>query len=662
MSFTLNQVTRRAGGGDIVRTREFEGAQISIGRGSDCDVQLQDLAVSLRHAAMRQTGPSDVVIEALGKQPFEIDGKFTTTATVKIDGEHRMVLGSHTLLLAPGEKTLLVGVGPAGGNISITVTRNETAPTAADEDEEKIFSITDSILGKRAMAWSFGLLVVFLCLAWPIAGYIIHNNAKIHADQQWSSGPLSQSHAFLGKNCAACHVKAFVAVRDDACLACHRVGHDQAERDQVAALNRQWGGPLAANLVRDHAGHDRLLMAAPLPPDFGGKIQAVFRRVFNHPNDRCASCHLEHIEGKGPPPTAGARPAPVRAIPTLMNINRCADCHSALKEHLGDTKLIDTPDWGRHPDFRPMVAVAPGEPMPRFERISLIGRPMEANGLTFSHKIHMNPVGGVARMAQELGPLKGYGGPLDCAGCHRPDASGKGFVPVEMVRDCSSCHSLAYAKVGGELRMLPHGHPDQVVDALRGFYGSGGGARAAAADNTRRLPGFMEDIRQAMGRFEARFTTPAAVSDGVRKVFSTGGVCAECHTVIRPSDPGSLDYRIAPVYLNDHYLPRGDFNHGVPQHNKDAQGRYTCTDCHKARDSDDAREVLLPRLSACADCHGKTTKQTPMAASADCTECHSYHAPGTATPKGADQEHIAQISAPYVPGPGVPVSPVQTTP
>ena len=76
MTFTLNQVTRRAGGGDIVRTREFETGQISIGRGSDCDIQLQDLAVSLRHATMRQTGPSEVVIEALGKQPFEIDGKF----------------------------------------------------------------------------------------------------------------------------------------------------------------------------------------------------------------------------------------------------------------------------------------------------------------------------------------------------------------------------------------------------------------------------------------------------------------------------------------------------------------------------------------------------------------------------------------------------------
>jgi hypothetical protein len=248
-------------------------------------------------------------------------------------------------------------------------------------------------------------------------------------------------------------------------------------------------------------------------------------------------------------------------------------------------------------------------------------------------------------MAQELGPLKGYGGPLDCAACHRPDASGHGFTPVEMVRDCSACHSLAYARIGGELRMLPHGHPDQVVDALRSFYGSGGGAGAAQPDNSRRLPGFMEDVRQALGRFTASFTTPAAVSNGVRQVFSKGGVCAECHTVEPPAAPGSLNYRIAPVFLNDHYMPRGDFNHGVPQHNKDAHGRATCTDCHDARNSDDAREVMLPRLSACADCHGKSPRQSATSASGDCAECHSYHAPGHTSPKDPEREHIASLGA-----------------
>jgi hypothetical protein len=633
LSFTLNQVTRRAGGGEIVRTRQFEVAEISIGRGSDCDIQLPDLAVSLRHAVMRQTAPNEVAIEAAGREPFEIDGKFTSQTRVTTAAEHHLILGSHNLVLTAGETP---------GDISITVTRSETAPTAAAEDEERIFSIRESILGKRSMAWAFGLVILVLCLAWPIGGFLIHQNARIHADQQWSGGPLSHAHAFLGKNCQACHVKAFVAVRDDACLACHRVGKDRTEQDQIAALNRQWGGPVPANAVSDHADHHRLLVATPLPPDLGGRMQAVFRRVFNHPNDRCASCHLEHIDAKGPPKTAGAPPVPAPAIPTLVKVNGCADCHGKLKERLGDTKLIDTPDWGRHPDFRPRIVTAL-EPAPRFERASLMGQPLEANGLTFSHRIHLNPTGVVARMAQVLGPLQGYGGPLDCAGCHRPDPSGKGFYPVEMVRDCSACHSLAYARIGGELKMLPHGHPDQVVQVLRGFYASGGRSAAAAADNSRRLPGFMEDIRRSMG---GRPPESADVINGVRQVFAPGGVCAECHTILRPTDPNALNYGVARVYLNDRYLPWGDFDHGVPQHNKGASGRSTCGDCHNARMTDDAREVMLPRISACADCHGKSRKQTATSASADCTECHSYHAPGDATPKDIDHEHIATLTGP----------------
>jgi mono/diheme cytochrome c family protein len=212
-----------------------------------------------------------------------------------------------------------------------------------------------------------------------------------------------------------------------------------------------------------------------------------------------------------------------------------------------------------------------------------------------------------------------------------------------MTRDCSSCHSLAYARIGGELKMLPHGHPDQVVEALRGFYGAGGGRSAAEADTSRRLPGFMEDVRAALSRFTGGPSAPSAVTGAVRQVFSRNGQCAECHTVLRPSDPNALNYRIAPVFLNDRYLPRGDFNHGIPQHNKDAHGRYTCADCHNARQSDDAREILLPKIAACAECHGKSPKQNAMAGSAECSECHSYHAPGQASPKGADQEHIALL-------------------
>jgi hypothetical protein len=619
MSFTLNQVTRRAGGGDIVRTRRLEAAEAIIGRGADCDIRLPDLAVSLRHALLRQTAPAEVSLEAIGREPFEVDGRFVTQARLVINVEHQLVFGGHRLTLAPG---------PVAGDIAVTVT-GAASEAQGGEDEERIFSIKDRVFGKRPMAWVLGLLILAVCIAWPIAGFLIHGDARIHADQQWTSGPLSRAHAFLGQNCQACHVRAFVAVRDDACLACHRIGRDGADRRNVAAFNRQWGGPVDAVLVRDHAAHDRLLAATPTPGDVGAKVQALFRRTFGHPNDRCASCHLEHI--KGSDASSGAAPAATRAIPALVVPHTCVDCHATLTSRLADTPLRDTPDWGRHPDFRPLVTASPG-PFPRFERIALDGRPMENDGLRFSHRIHLSPGGGVARLADELGAKAGYGAPLDCAACHRPDATGRGFKPIEMVRDCSACHSLAFARINGQLLTLPHGHPDQVVAAFQRAYGGGGGAEETGPSRPR--PGWVDELRMALDRLAGRSVLSAAAANGVRTAFSPGGACAECHTVKQPP-AGSLAYDIAPVYLNQRYMPWGAFDHALPAHRRDAKGRLTCVACHAARTSDDANQVMLPRLSQCASCHGKTPAQSSTAAGSDCAECHSYHAPGQATRKDA---------------------------
>jgi hypothetical protein len=94
-----------------------------------------------------------------------------------------------------------------------------------------------------------------------------------------------------------------------------------------------------------------------------------------------------------------------------------------------------------------------------------------------------------------------------------------------------------------------------------------------------------------------------------------------------------MDYRIRPIHLTERYLPWGDFDHSLPAHKQDAEGRPTCDTCHRVVDSTGSSQVMLPRIEQCAACHGKTKAQVAQAASGDCAECHSYHAPGMATPK-----------------------------
>mgnify|MGYP002133492589 CR=1 FL=1 len=123
----------------------------------------------------------------------------------------------------------------------------------------------------------------------------------------------------------------------------------------------------------------------------------------------------------------------------------------------------------------------------------------------------------------------------------------------------------------------------------------------------------------------------AGGASAYRATFSKGGACFDCHTITWAGDT----VQMAPVKLTQRYMPRGAFDHSVPEHGGPGQskaGGYKCADCHKAATSERTADVLIPDLAKCASCHGKTEVQTKAADDADCTTCHSFHAPGKATP------------------------------
>jgi hypothetical protein len=618
VTFAVRSITRSAAGEDIVhRPQLFDAPEVTIGRGADCEIRLPDLAVSLRHATLRQTGPGQVSVASVATEPFEADGRFTTTATLDLASGPRLTFGSHMLIL---------GLSPEG-SVLVDVTRLESAPEEASAvNENRIFSLAGSGFSKRPFAWTLVALGLALCLILPIVAFATHSNRHIHADQQWSTGPLSKSHAFLAKNCQACHVKAFVSVRDETCLACHQASTDRAVALRVAETEHSWGGPEKVALVMDHAEHDKLSRAAPLPADVVGKIKAVFARTFGHPTDRCASCHLEHL-ADAPLKTAAGTPAPPQPhlVPVLRATNTCAGCHAKLRESLGATALRDTPDWRHHPEFRPLTARTPmAGSQPHLTRVSLVEHPSDYSGLIFSHKMHLSTTGGVARMAAGL---RYAGGALACADCHRSTKDG-GFQPVEMTKDCAACHSLAYGRgANGATLSLPHGHADKVIGTLRA-----GGYLSRAGDTTRKPPGFLAQLGRMFSGGGADRAPPADPAR-IRALFAPKGLCVECHAAVAPTDPASLDYKIVPINQTVRYLPWGAFNHAVPEHQRDAAGKPNCQGCHAAAGADGSSDLLLPRIAECSSCHGKVKEKVATPASAECKECHSYHAPGMPTPR-----------------------------
>ncbi|MEY4966122.1 MAG: hypothetical protein RL274_1705 [Pseudomonadota bacterium] len=605
MNFILRQISRRTGAPDFVRTRPLAATEPVIGRGSDCDIQLTDLAVSLRHAVLRPGLPGRVLVEALGTEHFEANDIFVSGAELNLEQSPRLNFGHHVLTLEKGEKD---------GDVLVVLTEQDNpASQAAASDQKAAFSLKGALFSERRTAWIISLVILALCLALPIGEYLLARNQQrtvaTVAVGQWSSGPLSPGHHFLENNCAACHQQAFVPVRDTACLSCHQAGLNRVETASLSLATKKLGSLFAPDPAPDHAPRDRLERAMPPDPNLARRINTWIATAFSHPSNGCASCHTEHV-GNGKP---SVEKQPV--TPDQITRNDCADCHTGLKQRLPDTMIPDAPDWGRHPDFRALVVAGFDGAKPRMARVSLPGS--EKSGLKFTHALHLKADGGVQRMAQDLGKAQRYGAQLTCANCHRTDEQG-GFVPVQMERDCAACHSLAFARNNGVVQTLPHGHPDKVVAALKTFYGAQ--PASGAPEMFSRRPG-LRGVSRAV-------PTADRVAGSVRAAFSSGGTCFTCHSVVPPAMPGTLSFDIAPVKLTNRYLPAGSFNHNVPEHRQNSKGAPSCATCHKANTSTNAEDLMLPRIATCSACHGKTKALSATPASAACAGCHGFHSPG----------------------------------
>ena len=86
--------------------------------------------------------------------------------------------------------------------------------------------------------------------------------------------------------------------------------------------------------------------------------------------------------------------------------------------------------------------------------------------------------------------------------------------------------------------------------------------------------------------------------------------CEYCHTVAKGA--GSVP-EIVPTAIPSRWLPHARFDHG-------AHRPVACVECHKAATSTETKDVLLPTVATCRECH-----QHKVGARTDCVECHRYH-------------------------------------
>jgi hypothetical protein len=256
----------------------------------------------------------------------------------------------------------------------------------------------------------------------------------------------------------------------------------------------------------------------------------------------------------------------------------CARCH-------GDAALMKVvfSSFDSHPNFHP---------------------PADVDTLKFNHEKHLTG---------EIPLLNGH--KLDCADCHKPDATGAYMQPMTYDASCKSCHSLQFDARNPEL-VVPHGNavaaraflrslPTQYADLDR---------RKGIADE-RALQDFvaqqMLQIREQARagedlEREVFFNTERKGPEGRPRYAG----CAYCHEV---KQMGEATPTIATPVIPERWFAQGRFDHAKHR-------AVNCATCHDAVHSRDTANVLLPSKQSCATCHS-----AQGGVSDSCVTCHRYH-------------------------------------
>jgi len=404
----------------------------------------------------------------------------------------------------------------------------------------------------------------------------------------YQAGPLSTAHAMFNQDCAKCHTEAF------------------------PALNRLWTSDAAVRSVPDQACQQ--CHAGPR------HHECVAQR-------NCASCHHEH-RGQ----TALAR----------VTDNHCTSCHADLKCDNGASTNFDAHITrfaeGRHPEFR----------------LWRQDKPTDPGTLRFNHKVHLQGLLDIDRAQLKLQreklreagatpcdaelPVKQI--QLECNSCHQVEPAGRAMLPISFERHCKECHPLSVQLVGdwkGPLRdracafsnrPAPHPATGETAEAVRATLRERlthfilsppnkpflSGAKPAQPE--RPLPGWsrVESVPPQEFAWVNR-----QLEQLERVLFDGGGGCRHCHQekTTPEKGPGGLPVYRLPGLLG---VDKPWYEHSVFKH--DSHKMLVCTECHDARASITASDVLLPRIEKCQQCHKERG-----GARSDCVECHVYHDP-----------------------------------
>jgi predicted CXXCH cytochrome family protein len=514
-----------------------------------------------------------------------VDAKVCSAAQLRVGNE--ITIEGHRLLML---------AAPAGFDCALQL---EADPRVGPSEYESSFrtDLSQTRLSARALSWIFVGVALLVGLLVPIHMVQRHRQGLpstpgLTDDTLWSAGPLSPAHAHAaGNRCGACHQQFFMAVADRSCRECHRDTNDHISKSH-----------------RDMAS-----MEAP---------------------QRCATCHDEHL---------GEQFQRV-----MQNDRLCTGCHARAEKSFGPLATKNVSGFGPggiHPEFNVVLRkISPENPEGEPYRQPLRAA-VEQSNLKFSHAQHLDP----DKVTSDRGT------PLGCSNCHVLDSNSDRFKPITMKDSCAGCHELNF-DVGATDRHLPHGNVAEAMFVIEDYF-----TRKYVDPRpqpvrtvTRRLPDLGRDA--SIAETIERCTGPAIACARERarveieNQFTRRG-CVGCHVVVDDTRGADVHerFKLEPVRITERYFPDAKFSHLAHRVQDDLTGDRACESCHGARKSTRSRDLLLPNVDRCLECHRdaqhETAKLIAVSTAADpvshrdrkvittqCTSCHAYHPPSIQSP------------------------------
>jgi hypothetical protein len=469
-------------------------------------------------------------------------------------------------------------------------------------------------------------LICFLGLAASIAAIIAFQ--KRGNEKFFNPGELSRNHANLPKGCADCHDDSFIRGRPTS-VSFRQNLNDRFHRGINFESIDQHCAKCHDNERRQKSGKQS---------DVKDLVGYNFHQL-NVVKDRsCTVCHPEH-----------------QGLARLDRVasSQCAFCHNnadTMEAAREKSKQINWDNSERHP-FSPQLVVfrlpRPTDGFtkkfanfwdghPEFQLKRQGETQPDRDVLKFNHQRHFAP---------DIPPLKNNK-KLECSDCHQPDAQGRFNQPITFAQHCQVCHALQFDPQNPDLT-LPHGDTAAVrgfLQDLQAHYADlalrkGLSDKAIQNFVTQQMMQLRDRLRPIYPAIPANLSAIGAAFE--QQVFYVadpykprpGTVaqerasfygCKLCHDP--QSRPGAAPFIAKPV-LVERWMPQSPFDHAKHK-------MVACEDCHHAKQSQLTSDVLMPGIEDCKTCHspkGKVVGNQRIIAAAECTTCHTYHAPAALT-------------------------------